>query len=155
MTEIVVNNCYGGFRLSPKAMVAYYGKKGITVYFYDECWTQELLTRHIRKITVDDAQRYAKGDYSHSVGAYSKDFGDYVKDFDMIATAGFHVNSDPEDNRDDPDLIAVVKALGDEANTDVSDLAIVEIPDGIEWIIETDDEGHEWVAEKHHVWYPQ
>ena len=54
-------------------------------------------------------------------------------------------------SRIDPDLIAAVETLGGLANGLVSDLAVVEIPDGVEWQIQEYD-GREWIAEKHRTW---
>lgn len=55
--------------------------------------------------------------------------------------------------RDDPVLVAIVKELGKDANTRFSNLKVVRIPAGVEWIIEEYD-GCEWVAEKHRIWKP-
>ena len=55
--------------------------------------------------------------------------------------------------RDDPVLVAVVKEWGEDVNTRFSNLKVVRIPAGVEWIIEEYD-GYEWVAEKHRVWKP-
>ena len=56
------------------------------------------------------------------------------------------------DDRSDLDLIAVVEELGDAASGSFANLAIVEIPDDVEWeIVEYD--GSEHVAEKHRTWY--
>lgn len=54
--------------------------------------------------------------------------------------------------RDDPDLVKVVKMLGTEANGSYASLSIIEIPDDVDWEIQEND-GQEWVAEKHRVWY--
>lgn len=56
-----------------------------------------------------------------------------------------------EVQRNDPKLIEVVEALGEQANSRLSDLKIVEIPDDVEWHIEQYD-GMEWVAENHRTW---
>lgn len=56
-------------------------------------------------------------------------------------------------SRDDPALVAVVKEFGEDANTRFSNLKVVRIPAGVEWIIEEYD-GYEWVAEKHRTWKP-
>ena len=55
-------------------------------------------------------------------------------------------------DREDLDLIYVVKKLGNKANGTCSELKIVEIPDGIEWEISEYD-GLETVEEKHRNWY--
>lgn len=55
------------------------------------------------------------------------------------------------DKRSAPELIECVESLGDRANTAYSRLKVVEIPDDIEYIILNND-GREWVAEKHRTW---
>ena len=53
--------------------------------------------------------------------------------------------------RTDPDLVAAVEALGEEANGLRASLLVVEIPDDVDWYIEEND-GNEWVAETHRTW---
>ena len=53
--------------------------------------------------------------------------------------------------RDDPQLVQVVKELGQKANGTVADLRIVQIPDDVEWTVEEYD-GNEWIAEAHRTW---
>ena len=53
--------------------------------------------------------------------------------------------------RDDEHLIAVIELMGEEANTEFSELKIVDIPDDVNWCIEEYD-GKEWVAERHRTW---
>lgn len=57
-------------------------------------------------------------------------------------------------DRSDPDLIAVIEALGKEVNTNYSDVVIVEIPDDVKWTVSEYD-GLEHVAEVHRTWYGQ
>jgi len=56
-------------------------------------------------------------------------------------------------HRDDPNLIRVVKELGDEANTEVSELVVVDIPDDVEWTIVRYSYDMEIVVEKGKVWF--
>lgn len=90
--KIVINDCYGGFELSKKAIEEYVHLKGID-------------------------------------GTYD----------------------DMSIKRDDPVLIQVVKSLGAEANGMMADLKVVEIPEGVDWVIE-DYDGAEWISEKHRTW---
>lgn len=53
--------------------------------------------------------------------------------------------------RDDPLLVQVVEELGDKANTNLSQLKVIEIPEDVKWHIE-DYDGIEWVAEDHRTW---
>lgn len=54
--------------------------------------------------------------------------------------------------RHDPLLIAVIEELGvKEASGEHACLSVVEIPDDVEYMIESYD-GSEWIAEKHRTW---
>jgi hypothetical protein len=53
--------------------------------------------------------------------------------------------------RDDPYLVQVVRELGSDANTDTSQLKIVEVPASVKWHVAEYD-GMEWVAEDHRTW---
>ena len=53
--------------------------------------------------------------------------------------------------RDDEHLIAVVELMGAEASNKYSDMKIVDVPDDVNWYVEEDD-GKEWVAERHRTW---
>ena len=53
--------------------------------------------------------------------------------------------------RDHPLVVRVVEELGEAASGFVSNLQVVEIPDGVEYIVQEYD-GQEWVAEAHRSW---
>ena len=53
--------------------------------------------------------------------------------------------------RDDPLLIEIVEELGEKANGRHAELDIIEIPDGVGWVVEEYD-GLEHIAEKHRTW---
>ena len=55
-------------------------------------------------------------------------------------------------NRDDPILIVVIHALCDEANGKYAKLKVIEIPDDVDWEIQSGDNGVEWVAEVCRYW---
>lgn len=55
-------------------------------------------------------------------------------------------------DRSDPDLIAVIEEMKEAANSWAAEIAIVDIPDGVEWHIAEYD-GYEHVAENHRTWY--
>jgi hypothetical protein len=56
-----------------------------------------------------------------------------------------------EISRDDAILVQIVEQLGESANTSYSALKVVEIPDDVEWHIESYD-GLEHIAENHRTW---
>ena len=53
--------------------------------------------------------------------------------------------------RNDPHLVKVVEKLGKKADGTYSELKIVEIPDGTDFIVEEYD-GNEWIARTHETW---
>lgn len=53
--------------------------------------------------------------------------------------------------RNDPALVRVVEELGESAGDIYSRLKVIEIPDGVDWVI-YDYDGDEWVAERHRTW---
>lgn len=55
------------------------------------------------------------------------------------------------ESRCHPDLVEIVEKMGEKANDDFADLNVVEIPDGIDWII-TDYDGVETIEETHRTW---
>lgn len=55
------------------------------------------------------------------------------------------------ENRSDPKLVLCVEELGAKANGMFSHLKVVEIPDGVDYIIQEYD-GMESIAERHRTW---
>ena len=68
-----------------------------------------------------------------------------------VFTKGYVEGMGGAHERTDPDLVAAVEALGEEANGLRASLLVVEIPDDVDWYIEEYD-GHEWIAETHRTW---
>ena len=56
------------------------------------------------------------------------------------------------EDRSDPDLIAVIEQLGKESDGWAADIAVIDIPEGVEWHIHEYD-GIEHIAENHRTWY--
>lgn len=53
--------------------------------------------------------------------------------------------------RTDPDLIAIIEAMGEDAWGECAELSVIEIPDGVAVTVQEYD-GQEWVAEVHRTW---
>ena len=56
--------------------------------------------------------------------------------------------------RDDSDLVHIVETLGEKANSTYAQLKVVEVPTWLKqkgWDIHEDD-GREWIAERHYTW---
>lgn len=134
MTKIVINACYGGFRLSNEAIKLYVKRSNLKLYSDNEESYYTIPVEEYNEL-LNEEHRVYEEDNTNFMGYQSNKF---VWESYMIA-------------RDDPILIYVVEELGADSFGDYSRLKIVEIPDNIEYCIEEND-GNEWVAEKHRTW---
>lgn len=134
--SIVINRCFGGFGLSHIGVMHYAKLAGLTLYPYrdsragprglvpyDEVTGEEGLCIHYLTSPVKDDRSYAKDSY-------------------------FSLS---DIKRDDPHLVATVRALGETADGPFAKLKIVEIPNGVSWEIDEYD-GRESVEESHSSW---
>ena len=140
--KIVINRCFGGYGLSHQAVMRYLELKCITVYpeqseGHWKFWTYWLVKPEGRFEVKENEEFYAMSMEERQ--AHNQKYSD--------ETFG-----DRDISRNDPVLIQVIQELGDAANGEHAELAIVEIPDDVEWEISEYD-GREHVAEKHRVWY--
>lgn len=118
--KLVINSCYGGFYLSPKALKRLLELKGKNAYFYKQ-------TRYGYKNGIDEFTRIDNIDSLQGSLFFTCTTIDYGK------TTNTHPLSAFEDcpiKRNNKHLIQVVEELGEEANTTVSRLTIVEIENG-------------------------
>ena len=148
--KIVINRCYGGFGLSHKAVMRYAELKGIKLYpFFDDITKQvygeratldnpEVMVSYTL-VPIEEYNMILAEDEKKPLGA------------DRYANSNALYFSEINIPRTDPDLITVIKELGEEANDRFSKLAIIEIPDDIEWEISEYD-GCETVEERHRSW---
>ena len=129
--KVVINDCYGGFGISNKAGDALVAKGWSTTDFNEaggyENPEAKLVCKEKKRDDLSNQAVELFGKYSF----ISRD-------------------SDPA-LRSHPDLVAVVKEIGDEASNKYGELKVVEIPDGTDVIIEEYD-GMEWIAERHQTW---
>lgn len=144
--KIVINSCFGGFGLSHEGILAFLLRKQIDVWpeklkSTTIPWRYWLVPLKERTVTFDENgfdynwDRMTNEEHFTANEQYSKQIWD--KEHDIP--------------RDDPDLVAVVNELGEGVNDSYANLLVVEIPDGVEWVIEEYD-GFEHIAEKHRVW---
>jgi hypothetical protein len=129
MISIAINTRVGGFGFSAKAIKRLAELDGKECFFF--VYGQQCGYVHIDLEKVDDGRFYAYSDLSMDVDK-------------MISVRDY--------NRDDPKLIQVIKELGNEASNRFSAVEIVEIPDGVDWYIDEDEDGTEVVREKSRSW---
>lgn len=131
--KVVINVCYGGFNLSPRAVKRLAELNGRECYFFDS-----------KKTSLSDKEAFSAPHFL----IYAFDVPYYPPDKQWKK---HYLDSRPE-NRADPKLVQVVEELGDAASASLARLKIVEIPDSVTFDIEEYD-GMEHIAERHRTWY--
>lgn len=138
--KIVINDCYGGFGVSIEAL-------------------KELVKRNAKCLETHTLESYYGKD---SEDSWKKDFSKYIdlgngmfgqaSGFNIYKEGLLYSLDDYEKSvRIDKDLIEVIEMLGEKANGFCASLNIIEIPDGIEWVIDEYD-GMESISESHRSW---
>ena len=132
--KIVINDCYGGFSVSHDALIEIYKRKGIKLYAY------KTVSREWFHLSDDQARKECCPLY-RSVKLPTEATEHLENTY--VSTSGL--------DRNDPDLVAVVKKMGKKAWGMFAKLKVVDIPDDVQWEIKEYD-GIEHVAEKHRTW---
>ena len=144
--KIVINNCWGGFGLSPKAIQEYLKLIGKECYFYKqvEYKHEKGKDKYIKQTAEENSKELFPGTVS------TKDLGDeWDGDWNKIKDHYFYYG---DLERTDENMIKVIEMLGEkEASGSMSSLIIVEIPDGVDYYIH-DYDGMESVNETHRTW---
>jgi hypothetical protein len=149
--KVVINACYGGFSLSPKATKRYAELRGRECYFFVGG-----ISEPYRQVTEDEATdsfMWYAFDAPDMPGAMNVHWSKQTDADKAEAHEWYTVHC--LDNRDIPrhetDLLRVVEELGEAANGECAKLQVVEIPDDVEYQIEEYD-GNEHIAEAHRTW---
>ena len=139
MQKIVINNCYGGFSLSDEAIHRYHEIKGVKIFIIkgEHDW-QTIYSL----VSPEKRQEELSADWINLPMEVRKSW------YERYGEETF-CSRDLE--RNDPILVQVVEEMGHDADGSCAALSVVEIPDGVEWVIEEYD-GMEHIAEKHRTW---
>ncbi len=146
--EIVINRRYGGFGLSNKAIKRYLELKGKQAFFYIEKggWKPD-----VKRIYEKVDETYGKKDNEFNlVWVFTKDKGEEFSE-KLDNSPDYWGSSGSDIERDDEELVKVVKELGSKANGSHAELVVVKIPSGVEWEISEYD-GMETIEEEHRIW---
>jgi hypothetical protein len=145
--KLVINKCYGGFGVSIEALKLLIEMKSEAVETYT-------VKEYYGGNNPNFAHRDWQADYQKDQARF-KDAGDGYRCDSFGSTLykdDYVFSLKREDKyRSDPALVSVVEKLGKDASSDMAELKVVEVPDGIEFEIEEYD-GVEWVSEVHRTW---
>ncbi len=139
--KLVINRCFGGFGLSYAGVMEYARRAGLTLYASTSFRGPDGHLDFHKNVPYDGS---AEKD-PFIVHYHTKPLGTNGE----VAEGSYFSNHDIK--RDDPHLVATVKALKKRVNGSCADLRIVEIPDGVQWEIAEYD-GMETVEEVHRSW---
>ncbi len=155
--KVVINKCYGGFSLSPLGIKKMAELKGKQCFFFTQNIEQGLDGPRIPTKLGDVANNLMFSAFSipnpDEVLKSEKNWHEMTSEERGIANRLYEsvTLSCRDYDRNDPDLVKCVEKLGKKANGRCAKLAIIEIPDGIEFEVEEYD-GFEHIAEKHRTW---
>jgi len=139
--EIVINKCFGGFGLSPEATIEAWKRGSAIVQTYKASEYFHRETGYFsREAALKEWRDYLAG------GSKSSLFLTVFSPDESLVLSG-----DRRKGRDCPVLVQIVEEMGELANGRCAQLAVVEIPDGVEYEIKEYD-GNEYVAEVHRTW---
>ena len=154
--KIVINSCFGGFSLSPRAVKRMAELQGKDCYFFKG------YGKNIKPCTLENLEK------SDTLMWYAFDLEDPSEIVSACDSVNWielpeeerkrrndeyekHSVTDRDIERNNPLLVRIVEELGEKANGSYACLKIVEIPDDVEWEIEEYD-GNEHISEKHRTW---
>ena len=129
--KVVINTKMEGLNLSHAAVMRYCRLKGIEIY------------SQVEKISG----KCEKTDDPYNPEIFVEYFTDPGR--------GSGARWDEEDiERHDPALIQVVEEMEEKANSKYAEFQIIEIPDGMDYVVEHSEGGSEWIAQAHPTWGP-
>lgn len=152
MQKVIINKCFGGYGFDPFTVQKYADAKGVQLYWYKRDYNVDVdaLKEYMVKtpfetIMKDDSLRMG-------YAALTRDVGDtYIRDWknENALADEFGIKND-DSSRTDPVLIGIIEKYGDANAHGCHAPTVVEVPDGVEWMIEEYD-GFETLHEKHRV----
>lgn len=134
--KVVINKCFGGFSLSEAAILRYAEIKGLTLY--PELGEFNFTTYYLQP----KEERVKEIDWSTATMDERRAYNEASKNETLY---------DRDIDRADPALAKVVEEMGAAANGRCASLAVVEVPDGVDYEISEYD-GNEHIAETHRTW---
>lgn len=131
--KVILNKCFGGFDVSEEAYELYAKKKGVNIFKYE--LAPDLNYRKTKRSGI-------------CIYHFTQDFGDKINRNDVDWNKYFSLGTE---HREDPILIEIVEELGEKASGAFGELVVVDIPDGMDYVIDEYD-GIETLHENVEVW---
>lgn len=142
--KVVINRCFGGFGLSKEACQRYWDLKGKQVWIEDDTKFKSMGLFTVWLVPPEERLESKEGEAFYSMSM------DERREYNQKHSEQTWYYRDVD--RNDPTLVEVVEQMGDAAGGRCAELAVVEIPEGVQWEIEEYD-GREHIAETHRTWY--
>lgn len=149
--KVVINKCYGGFGLSPKAIARLAELRGQKAYFFKLHHTEEYQPLDPDKIKGIFWTAFNTPTPTARIGAVPWSAMSQSQRDEYTEKYEAEEIYDCRYSRNDPLLVQVVEELGGAASNDYSALKVVEIPDDVDFVIDEYD-GMETIREKHRSW---
>lgn len=129
--KLVINQCYGGFGLSPVGIKRYLELKGKQAYFYVQ-------SKYYYRDGVYKFKRIDNIEYLNDPFFYctTYDYGEKITEYPEDAFKKYNIQ------RNDPVLVQVVEEMGKEASNQFANLVVVEIENG-RWYKINEYDGYE------------
>lgn len=157
--KVVINKCYGGFGLSPRAVVRIAEIQGRPCFLsqhklidgkfvdipstLEELEGGEYFIFNAHDVPFEEVQDHQIADWASASMEERKASNEW--------SAAHSLDTGSSIDRSDPALIQAVEELGDKASGNYGKLKIVEIPDGTNYEIDEYD-GMESIHEVHKSW---
>jgi hypothetical protein len=136
--RVVINDCYGGFEISPEAAIWLY-ERG-----YDD-----------GEFKIPVGAYFGNDDHSKQLEQWNLflkgSLGERPLDLTCFTPDGRHVLQFKPLDRAHPLLVECVLTLGVRASGRLANLVVIEIPNGVQFTIE-ERGGNEWISEVHRTW---
>lgn len=144
--KIAINSGIGTFDLSRKGKEYYYKLQNITPYFFNALWSDSGEQSIINYVPHEPVSYF---DYFETFNVPNpNDFDlDDSDIFNSISLDNIHVD------RTNKYLIQTIEDLKEETNANGCEPKVVEIPNDVDWILQSTEMGTEYIAEKHRTWY--
>lgn len=142
--KIVINKCFGGFGLSPTALLWLYERGCKSIAHPVEKWFGKRMSYRDKTKTHLDEELEKWQAYQKDPKGGNLFLTTFSPDEQFILTC-------MDIERTNPLLVECVETLGIQANGSCAKLRVVDIPDGTDYTID-DYDGQETVEERHQSW---